>query len=94
MKSFTLAIHLLKIDGFTPKPFHNIHSDPTGLKLLTRLRIGLRYPNEHKFNQFQRLCESFMLLYVVWSFFLLCHYHIDNRKTLFFMKYSQLMRIF
>ena len=33
----------------TPKPVYNIHN-PTGLKLLTRLRLGLSHLNEHRFN--------------------------------------------
>ena len=32
-----------------PKPTFNIHN-PLGLKLLTRLRIGLTHLNEHRFN--------------------------------------------
>ena len=33
----------------TPKPVYNIHN-PTGLKLLTRLTLGLSHLNEHSFN--------------------------------------------
>ena len=32
-----------------PSPLYNIHN-PSGIKLLTRLRIGLSHLNEHKFN--------------------------------------------
>ena len=32
-----------------PSPFYNIHN-PSGIKLLTRLRLGLSHLNEHKFN--------------------------------------------
>ena len=47
MLSFRNA--LLKIDRPTLKPVYNI-LDPNGLKLLTRLRLGLSHLNEHKFN--------------------------------------------
>ena len=54
MLSFRNA--LLKIGQPTPKPVYNIH-DPNGLKLLTRLRLRLSHLNEHKSNQFQRICK-------------------------------------
>ena len=38
---------LLKVGRPTDKPVHNNHN-PIGLKLLTRLRLGLSYLNEHK----------------------------------------------
>ena len=40
---------LLKIGRAMPKPTFNIHN-PLGLKLLTRLRLGLSHLNEHRFN--------------------------------------------
>ena len=39
----------LKIGRPTPKPVYNIN-DHNGLRLLTRLRLGLSHLNEHKFN--------------------------------------------
>ena len=55
MLSFRNA--LLKIDWPTPKPVYNIH-DLNGLKLLTRLRLGLNYLNEHKFNYNFKECVN------------------------------------
>ena len=40
---------LLKVGWSTAKPVYNIHN-PIGLKLLTRLRLGLSHLNEHKFK--------------------------------------------
>ena len=40
---------LLKIGRPMPKPTFNIHN-PLGLKLLTRLGLGLSHLNEHRFN--------------------------------------------
>ena len=34
-----------------PSPLYNIHN-PSGIKLLTRLRLGLSHLNEHEFNEF------------------------------------------
>ena len=54
---------LLKIGRPTLKPIYNIHNR-FGLKLFSRLRLGLRYLNEHKCNlNFrdyvnQRLCKN------------------------------------
>ena len=39
---------LLKVGHPVPNSYFNIHN-PVGLKLLTRLRIGLSHLNEHKF---------------------------------------------
>ena len=40
---------LIKIGRPIPKPIYNVHN-PVGLKLLTRLRLGFRPLNQHKFN--------------------------------------------
>ena len=40
---------LIKIGRPIPKPIYNVHN-PVGLKLLTRLRLGLSHLNQHKFN--------------------------------------------
>ena len=47
----------LKIDRPTPKPVYNIH-DPNGLKLLTRLRLGLSHLNKHRFNYNFKECVN------------------------------------
>ena len=59
IKSFRSS--LLKNSWPTQKPVYNIHNS-TGLKLFTRLRLGLSHLNEHKFNHNFRDCESFMPL--------------------------------
>ena len=40
---------LIKIGRPIPKPIYDVHN-PVGLKLLTRLRLGLSHLNQHKFN--------------------------------------------
>ena len=85
MLSFRNA--LLKIGQPTPKPVYNI-LDPNGLKLLTRLRLGLSHLNEHKFNHnfkecVNPLCSCSLQVESVSHFFLHCHYFTDIRKTLF-----------
>ena len=62
--------------------------DPTGLKLLTKLRFGFSHLNEHKFNHnfkggINPLCFCNLELELVLHFFLYCHYFMDIRKTLF-----------
>ena len=85
MLSFRNA--LLNIGRPTPKPVCNI-LDPNGLKLLTRLRLGLSHLNEHKFNHnfkecVNPLCSCSLQVESVSHFFLHCHYFTDIRKTLF-----------
>ena len=57
----TFRNSLLKIGQPVPKPVYNIHN-PSGVKLLTRLRLGLSHLNEHRFNHNFKDCKSFMLL--------------------------------
>ena len=47
------------IDVFRPIPnsVFNIHN-PVGIKLLTRLRLGLNHLNEHRFNHKFQNCTS------------------------------------
>ena len=78
---------LLKVGWPTPKPVYNIHK-PTGLKLLTRLRLRLSHLNEHKFNHNYRhcvnpLCPCSFEVSLLPIFFLHCHYHIHVQTTLF-----------
>ena len=73
---------LLKIGRLTPKPVYNIHN-PTGLKLLTMLRLGISHINEHRFNHNFRdcvnpLCPCSLEVQSSSHFFVHCHYHIDN----------------
>ena len=77
----------IKIDWPSLKPVYNIHN-PTGLKLLARLRLGLSHLNEHKFNHNFRCCENPLCpcsfeIESCSHFFLHCHYHIHVQKTLF-----------
>ena len=74
----------------TRKPVYNIHK-PTGLKLLTRLRLGLSHKLdlEHQFNHNFRdsvnpLCPCTLEVESSSHFFLCCHYHIDIQKILFY----------
>ena len=46
---------LLKTGQPTPKPSYYIHN-PTGLKLLTRLRLRVHHLNDHNFNHKLRDC--------------------------------------
>ena len=84
MLSFRNA--LLKIGRPNPKPVYNI-LDSNGLKLLTRLRIGLSHLNEHKFNHNFKECVNpscswSLQVESVSHFFLHWHYFTDIRKTL------------
>ena len=77
---------LIKIGRPIPKPIYNVHN-PVGLKLLTRLRLGLSHLNQHKFNHnFQDclnpLCSCSLEVESVSHFFLHCHYYSKIRPTL------------
>ena len=77
---------LMKIGTPIPKPVYNVHN-PVGLKLLTRLRLGLSHLNQHKFNHnFQDclnpLCSCSLEVESVSHFFLHCHYYSNIRSTL------------
>ena len=67
-------------------PIYDIH-DPTGIKFLTRLRLGLSHLNEHKSKHNFRdclypLCSCSLEVESTTHFFLLCKYYNDIRKTL------------
>ena len=77
---------LIKIRRPIPKPVYNVHN-PVGLKLLTRLRLGLSHLNQHKFNHnFQDclnpLCSCSLEVESVSHFFLHCHYYSNIHSTL------------
>ena len=85
MLSFRNA--LLKIGRPTPKPVYNI-LDPNGLKLLTRLRLGLSHLNKYQFNHnfkecVNPLCSCNLQVESVSHFLLHCNSFTDIRKTLF-----------
>ena len=78
---------LIKIGRPIPKPIYNVHN-PVGLKLLLRLRLGLSYLNQHKFNHnFQdclnQLCSCSLEVAFVSHFFLHCHYYSNIHSTLY-----------
>ena len=56
----------------SPNPVYDIHN-PLGLRLLTRLRLGLSYLNEHKFNHNFKNCVN-----------PLCAYNLEIESTLHF----------
>ena len=53
----TFRNSLIKIGRSAPKPVYNIHNS-NGLKLMTRLRLGLSHLNEHKFNHNFKDCVN------------------------------------
>ena len=65
----------------------NIHN-PVGIKLLTRLKLGLNHLNEHTFNHKFQNCTSLTCICSFENestthFFLHCHFYIPIRTTLF-----------
>ena len=75
---------LLKIGRPTSKPVYYIH-DSNGLKLVTRLRLGLNHLNEHQFNNNFKVRVSLLCccsLEVEPAFFLHCHYSQSQIYTL------------
>ena len=76
-----------KIGLPTHKPIYNIN-DPNGLKLLTRLSLGLSHLNKQKLNHnfkecVNPLCSCSLQVESVSQFFWHCHYFPDIRKILF-----------
>ena len=65
---------------------YKIH-DPLGLKLLTRLRLGLSHLNEHRFNHsfdccINPLCSCSLEVELTKHFFLHCDHYTNICKTL------------
>ena len=87
----------LKIGRPTPKPVYDIN-DHNGLRLLTRLRLGLSHLNEHKFNHnfkdcVNPLCPCSLQVESVSHFFCtVITSQILEKPTL--MNYNQLMKTF
>ena len=78
--------HLLKIIRPVSNPVYNIQNY-IGLKLLTRLRLGLSHLNEHRFNHnFQNcinpLCTCSLEVESTAHFFLHCHHYHNIRAKL------------
>ena len=78
--------HLLKIIRPVSNPVYSIQNC-IGLKLLTRLRLGLSHLNEHRFNHnFQNcinpLCTCSLEVESTAHFFLHCHHYHNIRAKL------------
>ena len=70
-----------------PSPLYNIHN-PSGIKLLTRLRLGLSHLNEHKFNYnfddcVNLFCTCSLEPESTSHFFLHCHHYNEIQSILF-----------
>ena len=68
------------------KPMYNIHN-PSGMRLLTRLRLGLSRLSEHKFNHnfedcMSPLCTCTLEIESTTNFFFHCHFYKNIHKTL------------
>ena len=77
---------MLKIGRPNQCSIYRIHN-PVGLKLLTRLRLGLSHLNEHRFNHnFQScinpLCSCSLAIESTTHFLLHCHHFSNIRSTL------------
>ena len=86
---------LIKIGRPIPKPIYNAHN-PVGLKLLSRLRLGLSHLNQHKFNHNFLDCLNPLYSFSfevesVSHFFLHCYYYSNIRST--FLNELQLIDI-
>ena len=86
-KSYSLfRKSLLRIGRPSPNHIYKIH-DPLGLKLLTRLRLGLNHLNEHKFSHnfdssINLLCSCSLEVEPTKHFFLHCYHYTNICKTL------------
>ena len=81
-----LRNHLLKSTRPLPKLIYNVHN-PSGMQLLTRLRLGLSDLNEHRLNHnfdacINPLCTCTLEVESTIHFFLHCHYYNNIWKTL------------
>ena len=79
--------YLLKEIRPNSSPLYNIHN-PSGIKLLTRLRLGLSHLNEHKFNHnfddcVNPFCTCNLEPESTSHFFLHCHHYNTIRSILF-----------
>ena len=67
------------------QPIYNVHNS-VGLKLLTRVRLGLSHLSQHKFNhhfqcRLKLLCSCSLAVESVSHFFLHWHYYSNIRST-------------
>ena len=88
--SRSISVFKEKILNFirpSPNSVFDIHN-PKGIKLITRLRLGLSHLREHKFkHSFQDtinpLCNCGQDIESATHFFLQCFFFINERRTLF-----------
>ena len=78
---------IYKFIGPSPNSTFNVHN-PHGIKLLTRLRVGLIHLREHKFrHDFQDFLDPFcncdQHIETIIHFFLHCSNYSNQRNTLF-----------
>ena len=83
----TFKKQILKFIRPSPNSTFNVHN-PHGIKLLTRLRVGLSHLREHKFrHNFQDsldpFCNGGRHIETTIHFFLHCSNYSNQRKTLF-----------
>ena len=79
--------YLLKEFRPKPSPLYNIHN-PSEIKLLTRLRLGLTHLNDHKFNPsfddcLNPFCTCSLEPELTLHSFLHCHHYNTMRSILF-----------
>ena len=75
---------MLNIDRPNQSSIYRIHN-PVGLKLLTRLTLGLSHLNEHRFNfqsSINPLCSCSIPIESTTHFLLHCHHFSNIRSTL------------
>ena len=77
---------LLKLGRPNQNAIYNINN-PVGLKLLTRLRLGLIHPTEHRFNHncqncINPLCSCILEIEPTSNFLLHCHLYTNIHLTL------------
>ena len=77
---------ILKIGRPIGNSIFKIH-DPLGIKLLTRLRLGLSHLNEHRFRHIFKdclnpLCSCSLEVESTVHYFLHCHHFIQSHQTI------------
>ena len=68
-----------------PGPLYNIHN-PSGIKLLTRLRLGLSHLNEHKFKTTILMIVLILFAPAVWN---LSQHHTSFCTAIIIIQYDQ-----
>ena len=88
-RNASLTVFKKHLKEICPVP-HSVYNIcyPNGLKLLTRLRLGLSHLNEHRFNHnfkncINPLCTCSLEVESTSHFFLHCHYYDSIRHIMF-----------